>query len=121
MGTIPTLNFFLSESASSSDFDNPLAWVKVLAFLIVLGLIAFSLNYFSKKRNLNTLVNGKSKLSIIDTCSLGNRQFIVVAQYESARHLLAVGSTGISHLTELPKKETQSLENPQTISSLKQL
>ena len=122
MGTIPTLNFFLSESASSSsDYDNPLAWVKVLVFLIVLSLIAFSLNYFSKKRNLNTLENGKSKLSIIDTCSLGNRQFIVVAQYESARHLLAVGSTGISHLTELPKKEAQSLENPQTISSLNQL
>ena len=110
MGTIPTLNFLLSESASSSsDYDNPLAWVKVFVFLIVLGSNCFFFKLFFKEKKLKTLVNGKSKLSIVDTCSLGNRQFIVVAQYESARHLLAVGSTGISHLTELPKKEAQSL------------
>ena len=64
--------------------------VKSLCFSNSARLIAFSLNYFSKKEILKTLVNGKSKLSIIDTCSLGNRQFIVVAQYESARHLLAI-------------------------------
>ena len=106
MGVIHTFNFLLSSSSSSvSDFDNPLAWGKVFLFLILLGLIALSLNYFSKKRNLNPLVNGKSKLSIVDTCSLGNRQFIVVAQYESERHLLAVGASGVSHLAELSRKE----------------
>ena len=47
----------------------------------------------------------KSKLRIVDTCSLGNRQFIVVAQYESEKHLLAVGTSGVSHLAELSRKE----------------
>ena len=109
MGVIPTFNFLLSISSSSSaEYDSPMAWVKVLLFLTFLGIIAFSLNYFSKKRNLNLLVNKKSKLYIVDRCSLGNRQFIVVAQYESEKHLLSVGASGVSHLAKLSQKEPLS-------------
>ena len=113
MGVIPKLNFFLTGTSSSvSDYDSPLAWLKVLIFLVVLGVIAYALNYFSKKRNSHTLIKGKSKLSIVDTCSLGNRQFIVVAQYESERHLLAVCANGVSHLAELSSKKTPIENKP---------
>ena len=46
--------------------------------------------------------------SIVDTCSLGNRQFIVVAQYESEGHLLAVGAAGF--LTSLNCREKNTIE-----------
>ena len=103
MSLIPFAFFCDATSASSTKLDNPWVWVKVFIFLIILGIGAFFLNYFTRKKNLRTPVHGKSKLSIIDTCSLGNRQFLVVAQYESAKHLLAVSSAGISHLTDLTK------------------
>lgn len=115
MGVIPTFNFLLtSPSSSVADYDSPLAWGKVILFLIFLCLIALSLNYFSKKRNLNPLVNKKSKLRIVDTCSLGNRQFIVVAQYEAEKHLLAVGTSGVSHLAELSSKEPSLVKDSES-------
>ena len=105
MGFTPTFNFLLSSlSSSAADYDSPLAWGKVILFLIFLSLIALSLNYFSKKRNINPLAKKKSKLRIVDTCSLGNRQFIVVAQYESEEHLLAVGTSGVLTLLNCPKR-----------------
>jgi len=84
-----------------SNFDDPWVWGKVIIFLLVLGFTAFFLNYFSKQKGVKAMVGGKSKLRIVDTCSLGNRQFIVVTQYESERHLLAVSTSGISHLAKL--------------------
>lgn len=107
MGDFLSPNFLLDASSSAvSDYDNPWIWAKVLIFILILALFAFLLNYFSKKKNLNSMINRKSKLNIVDTCSLGNRQFIVVAQYESERHLLAVSTSGISHLAELSPKGT---------------
>lgn len=108
MSLIPFAIIFDATSAASTKLDNPWIWVKVFIFLIILGIGAFFLNYFTRKKNHRSPVHGKSKLSIIDTCSLGNRQFLVVAQYESAKHLLAVSSAGISHLTDLTKMNSPS-------------
>ena len=38
---------------------------------------------------------------IADTCSLGNRQFLMVAQYGEEKHLLGVSSGSINHLAKL--------------------
>jgi flagellar biogenesis protein FliO len=84
----------------------------VIFFLLVLGIIAFFLNYLSKQKGVKTMVGGKNNLRIVDTCSLGNRQFIVVTQYESERHLLAVSTSGISHLAKLSSQSSPPNDSP---------
>ena len=54
----------------------------------------------------------KNNLRIIDTCSLGNRQFIVVTQYETEKHLLAVSTSGISHLAKLSTRDSGQEDSP---------
>ena len=44
--------------------------------------------------------SNKSRLRVIDTCSLGNRQFLAVAQYEKDRHLLAISNAGFHILLQ---------------------
>jgi flagellar biogenesis protein FliO len=105
---IPVSLLFDATTASSPNLEGPWIWVKVFVFLFLLGVGAFFLNHFSRKKNLITPMLGKSKLSVIDTCSLGNRQFLVVAQYESDKHLLSVNSTGVTHLADLSKNTTVS-------------
>lgn len=100
---IPVSLLLDATTVSATNLESPWIWVKVFVFLLLLGLGAFFLNYFSRKKNLRSPMSGKSKLSVVDTCSLGNRQFLVVAQYESDKHLLAVSSSGISHLADLSK------------------
>ena len=97
---------------SDSNFDDPWVWGKVIVFLLVLGIIAFFLNYLSKQKGVKTMVGGKNNLRIVDTCSLGNRQFIVVTQYESERHLLAVSTSGISHLAKLSSQSSPHNDAP---------
>ena len=38
---------------------------------------------------------------IADTCSLGNRQFLMIAQYDNEKHLLGVSQGSINHLAKL--------------------
>ena len=93
---IPVSLLLDATTVSATNLESPWIWVKVFVFLLLLGLGAFFLNYFSRKKNLRSPMSGKSKLSVVDTCSLGNRQFLVVAQYESDKHLLAVSSSGMA-------------------------
>ena len=97
---------------SDSNFDDPWVWGKVIVFLFVLGIIAFFLNYLSKQKGVKAMSGGKNNLRIVDTCSLGNRQFIVVTQYESERHLLAVSTAGISHLAKLSSQSPPHNDAP---------
>ncbi len=46
-------------------------------------------------------VNATGKIHLADTCALGNRQFLVVAEFEKERHLLGVSQNGINHLSQL--------------------
>jgi len=106
MNKIGEFDFSLSIIANSNpetltNLDDSFVWYKVLLFLFILGFVAYLLNYFSKKKNISMARNGASKLAVIDTCSLGNRQFLVVAQYESDKHLLAVSNSGVTHLAKI--------------------
>ena len=113
MGILLPLCFILDASASSpSSFDNPWVWGKVIIFLLLLGMIAFFLKYFSRQKGHTAMVGGKNNLRIIDTCSLGNRQFIVVTQYETEKHLLAVSTSGISHLAKLSTRDSGQEDSP---------
>ena len=76
-------------------------WIRVIAFLGVLGASAYFLSLYTKKKRtrLNTTASGG--IVIADTCSLGNRQFLMVAQYGEEKHLLGVSSGSINHLAKL--------------------
>ena len=75
---------------------------RIVGFLGILSVLAFLFTRFYKGKNLIPVSSKSSgKIQIADTHSLGNRQFLVVAQYESEKHLLGVSPSGIQHLTSL--------------------
>jgi len=84
-------------------------WAKVIAFLAFLGSGALLLNHFYKRKRLGVKVNATGKIHLADTCALGNRQFLVVAEFEKERHLLGVSQNGINHLSQL--KDSNAAED----------
>jgi flagellar biogenesis protein FliO len=54
-------------------------------------------------------VNAAGKIHLADTCALGNRQFLVVAEFEKERHLLGVSQNAINHLSQL--KDANAADN----------
>ena len=95
-------NYFASSpSLLDSDADMLYLWIRVVAFIGVLGASAYFLSLYTKKKRtrLNTTATGG--IVIADTRSLGNRQFLMVAQYGEEKHLLGVSSGSINHLAKL--------------------
>ena len=84
-------------------------WAKVIAFLAFLGSGALLLNHFYKRKRLGVKANATGKIHLADTCALGNRQFLVVAEFEKERHLLGVSQNAISHLSQL--KDSNAVED----------
>jgi flagellar biogenesis protein FliO len=84
-------------------------WIKVIAFLAFLGSSALLLNHFYKRKRLGAKVNATGKIHLADTCALGNRQFLVVAEFEKERHLLGVSQNAINHLSQL--KDSNATED----------
>jgi flagellar biogenesis protein FliO len=84
-------------------------WVKVIAFLAFLGSGALLLNHFYKRKRFGVKINAPGKIHLADTCALGNRQFLVVAEFEKERHLLGVSQNAINHLSQL--KNSNAAEN----------
>ena len=103
----------LASSFSLADSDSEMfwLWVRVIAFIGVLGASAYFLSqYVNKKR---TKLNNKNhgKIVVADTCSLGNRQFLMVAQYGNEKHLLGVSSSSINHLAKLNENYLNSTQS----------
>ena len=84
-------------------------WVKVIGFLAFLGSGALLLNHFYKRKRLGVKVNATGKIHLADTCALGNRQFLIVAEFEKERHLLGVSQNAINHLSQL--KDANAVED----------
>lgn len=87
-------------------------WVKVIAFLALLGAGAVLLNhYVRKKRPGMTTAVGAGRIHLADVRSLGNRQYLAVAQFGRERHLLGVTPSAINHLSRLGDAETVEAES----------
>ena len=98
-------------SASTNPFaDSTWLWVRVVGFLGILAASAYFLTLFQKKRQFTSLKKKHGKIVIADTCPLGNRQYLVVAQYGKEKHLIAVNSNSISHLSKLDTTEISAEE-----------
>jgi len=87
--------------ANADFFDDPLLLIRLVAVLGLLGASAYFLSNYTKKRRVRSSFSGEGKIVVADTCSLGNRQFLVVAQYGSEKHLIGVSTSSISYLSRL--------------------
>ena len=98
--------FYLIASASPAlelDYSPyTLQIIRILGFLGLLGVGAFLFTRFYKgKKILSSLGKSRGKIHISETHSLGNRQFLLVAEYENEKHLLGVSPGAIQHITSL--------------------
>lgn len=94
--------FAVVQSLANTDFfGDPLLWVRLVAVLGLMGASAYFLSNYTRKRRVRSSFSGEGKIVVADTCSLGNRQFLVVAQYGSEKHLIGVSTTSISYLSRL--------------------
>ena len=82
-------------------------WIRVIAFLFVLGLCAFFITRFNKKRLSVSAVRGDGKIRIADTCPLGNKQYLVIAQCDQEKFLLGVSPNGFHHITNLKNEDSE--------------
>jgi flagellar biosynthetic protein FliO len=112
-----------SESASTPYADlvaegaSPVGMVvTVLGYLIILGGMAVVAWYLFKRGVIRKpFANSEGKLKVAESRMLGNRQYIMVVEYEDNRILLGVGPGKIDYLTslngyrnEFPNLEPQS-------------
>ena len=94
-------HFAATPSFIGTDSEMLYLWILVIAFIGILGGNAYFLSIYTKKKRTRLSTNTKGKIVVADTCSLGNRQFLMVAQYGDEKHLLGVSSSSINHLAKL--------------------
>lgn len=78
----------------------------VFTYVAILGVGGYLFFHQWKQRRMGP-VGGKSgqRLNLLETRMLGNKQFLVVAEYDDRRMLLGVGPGFINHLCFLEGKE----------------
>ena len=82
---------------------------RVLGFLGVFACLAYFLTKFLNNRDFSkNLGGGKNGIVLCNTRSLGNKQFLVVAEYERQKFLLGVSSGNIELLAELSSEQLKS-------------
>ena len=96
------------------DAEMLFLWLKVFGFIGLLCASAYFLSYYSKKKRLGLNMTKSEKILVAETCSLGNRQFLMVAQCGKERHLLGVSPSSINHLAKL-----EEVADPKSSSSNK--
>lgn len=76
--------------------------VTILGYVVILGGLGLVV-WMLVKRGLirKPFAKGEGKLNIAETRMLGNRQFIMVVEYEDQKILLGVGPGKIDYLTNL--------------------
>ena len=97
-----------SEVSPSGTIVGDLIWVKVLGFLLVLGIIAFFIRKYNSSEYLNKKRVPGRKIFISDTCPLGNKNYLIVAQCDNDRHLIGVGPNFCQYLTKLSQSTSPS-------------
>ena len=87
-------------------------WFRVIGFLGLLAVGGFLISQYKRKRIVNYPNSVKGKIVVADSCSLGNRQFLVVAQYGLEKHLLGVSPGQVSHLAKLDSSTEEIRSEP---------
>ena len=79
-----------------------------VSFLLLLALCAGGIYLLRRQGGFTPVGKGQRKLVVSESRSLGNRQFLVVVEFESERVLLGVTPGKIDYLCPLPFKEQVS-------------
>ncbi|MDQ8202542.1 flagellar biosynthetic protein FliO [Pelagicoccus sp. SDUM812003] len=78
------------------------AMISILGYVLIVGALAVAVWYLFKRGMIRKpFAKGEGKLKIAETRMLGNRQFIMVVEYEQQKLLLGVGPGKIDYLTNL--------------------
>ena len=90
--------------------------IRSIGFLMLLALVAFGVTRLGKGWGKDKLTGLKAdgKIILSDCRPLGNRQFIIVAQYGMQKHLLGVSPGKIEHLTKL--EEVSQVGSPDQVT-----
>ena len=70
-------------------------------FLLLLGVLAYGVTRLGRNAVSSSGLRAHGKIRVSDCKPLGNRQFLVVAEYGSDKHLIGVSSGKIEHLAKL--------------------
>ena len=86
---------------STEDWKNLI--IQVITFIFILALGSFALIKLQRGGKFMPFAkNSKfSKLHILETKSLGNRQYVIVVEYENSKFLLGVSQNNVKFLTNL--------------------
>ena len=118
-GNVPRLRGFIADVTVRNQVapgsDLLWLWVKVIAFLVFLGAGAALLNYYYRHKRPGIKSARAGRIHLADTCALGNRQYLVVAQFGRERHLLGISPNAINHLSNLREVELQDEKLQSTI------
>ena len=79
---------------------------RVLGFLGVVACLAYFLNRFVINKRFTNASKGGKRIKLGETHSLGNKQFLVVAEYESEKFLLGISPGRIERLARLRPSES---------------
>ena len=91
----------LSSVAVAGEGQYILDLLKLVGFLGLLGAGAYFLTDYTRRKRIRSALKNEGKIVVADTCSLGNKQFLVVAQYGAEKHLIGVSQSSINHLSQL--------------------
>ena len=103
-----------------SEGGSPIGMVvTILGYLLILGAMGVAAWYLFKRGVFRKpFSNKEGKLNIAESRMLGNRQYIMVVEYEDNKILLGVGPGKIDYLTSLqgyrndfPKREPEVSKN----------
>jgi flagellar biogenesis protein FliO len=121
MQALDSFTFLSTVSVSGDGYVFDL--VKLIGFLGLLGAGAYFLTDFAKKRRVQSALSSEGKIVVADTCALGNKQFLVVAQYGPEKHLIGVSPNSIRHLSKLNSESNdfqQKLDEAKSMESEEQ-
>ena len=91
-------------TARGNAGDTPGISGLAMSFLLLLALCAGGFYLLRRQTGFTPVGKGHRKLMVSESRSLGNRQFLVVVEYESERVLLGVTPGKIDYLCPLPIK-----------------
>ena len=110
-------HFAATPSLIGTDADMLYLWIRVIAFIGILGGSAYFLSVYTKKKRSRVSTNTAGKIVVAHTFSLGKRQFLMVAQYGEEKHLLGVSSSSINHLAKLEIESEEFNQRKQVLPS----
>ncbi len=82
--------------------------VRLVGFLGILSVGAFIFTRVYKGKKILSAQSNPKGIQISDSHSLGNRQFLIVAEYAKQKHLLGVSPGSIQHLTAIREDSDHS-------------